>query len=210
MQLTKTIKAKQTVNARAHARGFSLVELMVAMVLGLIVIGAVIALVLSMIRANNQTLAATRLTQELRATLAVVANDLKRARSVADPLTAATRTTGSEVYSVDTATAGCIRYAYEGGLDGDYRVIRRDSTTNRLVLVAETTRAAATCTSTGEKLGSDQVTITTFMITPTTTSTTETTARQFDITITGKLASGNDAITRTMRQTIYVRSLSGT
>ena len=37
--------------------GFSLIELMVAMVLGLIVIGSVIALVLSMMRANNQTIA---------------------------------------------------------------------------------------------------------------------------------------------------------
>jgi Tfp pilus assembly protein PilW len=52
--------------------GFSLVELMVAMVLALIVIGAVIALVLSMMRANNQTISATRLTQELRATAALI------------------------------------------------------------------------------------------------------------------------------------------
>lgn len=189
--------------------GFSLVELMIAMVLGLIVIGAVIALVLSMINSNNQTLRATRLTQELRATLAVVANDLKRARSRIDPLTAATQAAGSQIYNVNTGTAGCIRYAYEGGLGGNWRVIRRDSASNRLIIDADTEQTAATCTSSGQQLGSDQVQITGFTITPTTTTATEPNVRQFDVTITGTLGSGSQGITRTMRQTVFVRSLSG-
>ena len=71
---------------KMHSRGkgnagFSLVELMIAMVVGLIVVGAVLALVVSMIRANNQTIQATRLTQELRATAAVIASEAK----LADP-----------------------------------------------------------------------------------------------------------------------------
>ena len=72
-----------------NARGFSLVEMMVALALGLIVVTAVLALVLSIIRSNRQTLQSTRLNQELRATLAVIASDLRRARSVEDPLTTA-------------------------------------------------------------------------------------------------------------------------
>ena len=204
---TMTNKMKRPVNARADARGFSLVELMVAMVLGLIVIGAVMALVLSMIRSNNQTLAATRLTQELRAALSVVANDFKRARSVIDPLTAATQVAGNQLFVVNTATAGCIRYAYEGGEGGNWRAIYRDGATNRLVLVAAATQAAASCTSTGQQLGSDQVNITGLTITP---SSSATAMRQYDITITGVLASNGNGITRTMRQTIFVRSISGT
>lgn len=198
----RTRLMKQSSNATS--RGFSLVELMVAMVLSLIVIGAVIALVLAMIRANNQTLRATRLTQELRATLAVVANDFKRARSVVDPLTAATQATGNQLYVVNTATAGCLQYAYQGGVGGDWRSIRRDSTTNRLLLTAASTQANATCASAGVPLGSDQVAITSFTITPSSSSTS---TRQYDITITGALSSGNEGITRTMRQTIFVRSL---
>lgn len=187
-----------------RSRGFSLVELMVAMVLSLIVIGAVIALVLAMIRSNNQTLRATRLTQELRATLAVVANDFKRARSVVDPLTAATQATGNQLYVVDTATAGCLRYAYQGGVGGDWRSIRRDTATNRLLLAAASTQAGASCASAGVPLGSDQIAITEFTVTPSSSSTS---TRQYDITVTGTLASGNEGITRTMRQTIFVRSL---
>ncbi|QNP41077.1 PilW family protein [Lysobacter solisilvae (ex Woo and Kim 2020)] len=186
------------------SRGFSLVELMVAMVLGLIVVGAVIALVLAMIRANNQTLRATRLTQELRATLAVVANDFKRARGVVDPLTEATQATGSQLYVVNTATAGCLRYAYQGGVGGNWRSIRRDTATNRLVLTAASTQANATCASTGVPLGSDQIAITSFTISPSSSSTT---TRQYDITITGTVGSGSEGITRTMRQAIFVRSL---
>lgn len=197
---TKSMKRPGT----AKSQGFSLVELMVAMVLSLIVIGAVIALVLAMIRANNQTLRATRLTQELRATLAVVANDFKRARSVVDPLTAATQATGNQLYVVDTATAGCLRYAYQGGVGGDWRSIRRDSATNRLLLTAAATQADATCASAGVPLGSDQIAITGFTITPSASSTSE---RQYDITVTGVLSSGSEGITRTMRQTIFVRSL---
>jgi prepilin-type N-terminal cleavage/methylation domain-containing protein len=74
---------------KRNARGFSLVEMMVALALGLIVVTAVLALVLSIIRSNRQTLQSTRLNQELRATLAVIASDLRRARGVADPLTSA-------------------------------------------------------------------------------------------------------------------------
>ena len=64
-------------NAFADAprqRGFSLVEMMVALVLGLVVTGAVLALVVAIIHSNRQTLQSTRLNQELRATLAVIAS----------------------------------------------------------------------------------------------------------------------------------------
>ena len=77
----RTMKRK----AAARAGGFTLVELMVAMVIGLIVIGAVTALVLSMVRSNKETIAATRLTQELRATTAVITSELQRAGSSGNP-----------------------------------------------------------------------------------------------------------------------------
>ena len=95
--------------SRSRAAGFTLVELMVAIVLGLIVIGAVLALVLSMIRSNNQTIQATRLTQELRATATVITSELQRAGSAENPFDlAAANTLGT----VNGATAGCFIYNY--------------------------------------------------------------------------------------------------
>jgi prepilin-type N-terminal cleavage/methylation domain-containing protein len=103
---------------RAHTQGFSLVELMVALVVGLIVVGAVLALVVSIIKSNRQTLQSTRLNQELRATIALIANDVRRARGVSDPLTEAKLSDG-ERYNKDInyTTAGCIRFAYADASD---------------------------------------------------------------------------------------------
>ena len=49
--------------------GFSLVELMVALVAGMVVAGAMLAFTVSSVRANSDFVAAARLTQELRNTL---------------------------------------------------------------------------------------------------------------------------------------------
>ena len=45
-------------------RGFSLIELMVALVVGLIVSGALLAFTISSVRANAEYVSAARLTQE--------------------------------------------------------------------------------------------------------------------------------------------------
>jgi prepilin-type N-terminal cleavage/methylation domain-containing protein len=191
---------------RRPAKGFSLVELMVGSVIGLIVIGAVTALVLSMMRSNRQTLQSTRLNQELRATLAVIANDLKRARGVEDPFTTATQPP-SNFDVVDSLTAGCVRYAYAGGPGGDWRSIRRDATSQRVVLSAGAAAANATCATTGVPLGSNQVFITALDIQP---NVSNATVRRLDITITGRLNDPDSelsGITRTMRQTVFIRSI---
>ena len=194
-------------NVRARSRGFSLVELMVGMVIGLIVVGAVTALVLSMMRSNRQTLQSTRLNQELRATLAVIANDLKRARSVDDPFTIATAAGGNPFEMINSATPGCIRYGYAGAPGGNWRSIYRSTTTNRLVISTNAVQANATCTSAGIDLGSAQVAISAFTIQQQLDSGTQ---RRYDITITGNLVDGDgelSAINRTMRQTVFVRSI---
>lgn len=200
---------------RAGSHGFSLVELMVAMVLGLVVSGAVIALVVAIIHSNRQTLQSTRLNQELRATLAVIANDLRRARAVDDPLSIAVAAGGNPFRAVDTATAGCVVYAYDDAIDGPWHVIRLDA--GRIVLQGAATRPA-TCSPAGtpEVLGSDQVEITTLTFTPTTTSTNppqatdESLVRAVTVTIAGRLVDDDQSlagITRTMAQTVYVRSV---
>lgn len=60
-------------------RGVGLVELMVALAIGLFIVLAGIALVLSQLREQHRRLAETRLRQEVRAVLAWVENDLRRA-----------------------------------------------------------------------------------------------------------------------------------
>lgn len=188
--------------SRRQAAGFTLIEMMIAMVIGLIVVIAVIAFIVAIMRSNNQTIQATRLTQELRATMAVIAADLKRARSVNDPLAAATSddTIYTSLSSINTATAGCIKYGYQGAGGNTFRTI---SASNNRVLMNTSSAASPAC-ATGTQIGSDQVNITTLTFTPVN-------SRQFDVTLTGALAAANSdmgAVRRTITETVYVRSMS--
>ena len=63
----------------ASQAGFNLVELMVALVAGLIVSAAVVAFTMSSFRSNGEYVLSTRLTQELRNSLDLVMRDLRRA-----------------------------------------------------------------------------------------------------------------------------------
>lgn len=196
----------------AQSRGFSLIELMVALVVGLIVIGAVLALVTSIMKSNRQSLDTTRLMQEMRATAAVISSDMRRARSVADPLAVATETGGNPYKAVDTATAGCVKYAYAGAIGGPYRAIFRDSANNKVVVASGATSTA--CNSTGTPLTSDQVEITalTFESLPLAAGVPPPSdkVRQIRMTLTGRLKSADPemtAINRTITQSIFVRSV---
>lgn len=187
--------------------GFSLVELMVAMVLGLIVIGSVIALVLSMIRANNQSIAATRLTQELRATAALMATDLRRAGGVEDPLTRATQNNGdpnNPFAGITTATAGCIQYSYANADGGDFHAI---SLQNGAVFM-EAGGTARACNG-GARLSSPQVTVTGLTFArQSPCGTASANGRCIRITLAGRLT-GDASISRQYTHDVYIRSVSG-
>ena len=183
---------------------------MVALVAGLIVVGAVIALVVSIMRSNRQTIQSTRLNQELRATMAVIAGDMRRARGVDDPLTSATL--ASKPYAtIDTATAGCAIYAYSGGAGGDCRVVNLSNGAIWQKVAAPNGSGACTLTcgdaTSGTKLGSDQITVTSLQFTPSSSSAT---TRQYQIQLQGHLADQDaslSAISRTISQTVFIRSV---
>jgi prepilin-type N-terminal cleavage/methylation domain-containing protein len=141
----------------AHVRGFTLVEMMVALALGLIVVAAVLAFIFSLIRANSETVLDTRLNQELRATMAVIAGEVQRARAIRDPI-AAVGQDGAIDYNndgvVDAVDAdfpqilveedgSCVRYAYFDGAAIVYRAIYLAD--GRVGMASSATRAGATC-----------------------------------------------------------------
>ena len=198
-----------------NVRGFSMIELMVALVLSLLVAGAVLALVLAIIKSNRMTLQATRLNQELRATLAVVAADIRRARSVDDPLSSA-MLGPNPIGAVSTATASCIIYAYDGAAGGRWHLMKLNGGRVRLEAFADRPTAGDCNSANGEIIGSRQVEVTSMTFTPTTTTSTpplatdETVVRQFTVTVTGRLVDNDPdlvAATRTMTSTVYVRSV---
>lgn len=122
-----------------RGKGFSLVEMMVALAASLVVSAAVIAFLLSSMKSNGDYVQSTRLTQELRNTLDLVSRDLSRAGyndhalsldslPIASPFApvfikdAAPQTTAGVPASYANADPdGCVLYAYDRTFPIDYQ-----------------------------------------------------------------------------------------
>ena len=103
-------------------RGFTLIELMISIVIGLIILSAVIDIFISMIKADNDNLKSIRLNQELRAAMSLIIRDLRRSGyngSAAATVIAGTANPFQEM----ATTATCVIYAYDtnnsGTVDGN-------------------------------------------------------------------------------------------
>lgn len=195
------------------AGGFTLVELMVALVVGLIVVLAAVGFVVSVAKANSENIQVTRLTQELRSLTDVMARDIRRARYVVDPagLVGAGPAAINHDAIYPTFSDGkqsCIQFSYDNPpnlpnatLSHRIRLVGTD-----VVLKTDADPATACAsTSDGSKLNSPEVQITELGFTP------DAANSSFDIVVKGKLAnvpagSTLAAIEREFRETVYVRS----
>lgn len=135
--------ARPATGSRRRSAGFSLVELMVGLVAGMIVVGAVLAFTVSSLRANADYVGSARLMQELRNVSQYVNSELRRAGydedSMAYLASGSTQTSEFAPILVDTTTgANCIIYAYDrllgtaGQIDlgnQEIRGVRRSSAT---------------------------------------------------------------------------------
>jgi prepilin-type N-terminal cleavage/methylation domain-containing protein len=126
-----------------RANGFSLVELMVALVAGLIVSYAVVAFTMSSLKSNAEYVQSSRLTQELRNSLDLVSREIRRAGydenymsflSRSDGVTSAFTPVLLDNSNPSPTSGSCIIYAYDrangtpGTVDvdnGEVRAIRR-------------------------------------------------------------------------------------
>lgn len=134
---------KGIVPARKQA-GLSLVELMVAIVAGLIVIGGAMAFTVSTVRAYSENIQSTRLSQELRSGMNMVVRELRRAgydgASTGRVLTTEETT---RFRNLETPGSSCIVYEYDrGGSLGDdpvsteKRAIRYDTSARAMQVLA--------------------------------------------------------------------------
>ncbi len=126
----------------SRGRGFSLIELMIALVAGLIVSYAVVAFTMSSMKSNGEYVQSARLTQELRNSLNLVTRDLRRAGYDEDAMGHLAAGTNSPFVPILIQNAGaddsCIIYAYDraggnGGTvelaNGEVRGLRRVTAT---------------------------------------------------------------------------------
>lgn len=209
-------------------RGFTLVELMVALVVGLIVVLAAVGFVVSVAKANSENIQVTRLTQELRSLSEVMARELRRARYVADPV-GLIGSAGTDTRDAITVNAAkdCIVFGYDEPpnppapavtVARSIRLVGNDILLNPGLPAScvDPTLPAATiianCCTGGSALNSPQVQIVPVGGVPgLQLENIASPSSRYDITVAGRLTTPPPGsalydITRTFRQTVYVRS----
>ena len=208
---------RQPAVARRATGGFTLVEMMVALTLGLLVVSAVLAFIFSLIRANSETVLSTRLNQELRATMSVVTGEVRRARGLRDPISYVGHGANANDFKAITISGGndCIVYGYDYAatvpVPANYRPYRAIRLNNGTIeLASGATRTAAECDDAGSALNSNAIEITRFSVTRDALN-----KRFVNVEITARLRKppaymkstpAMAITTKTMRQTVSVRS----
>jgi len=129
---------------RNRSRGYSLIELMIAVVVGLIVIGAVLTFTVSTVRAYSENIRSTRLTQDLRNGMNVVVRELRRAGFDSTSVTRVLTGSNPSTFNAVSVDGQCVIYRYDRGVGGgggtpgatEVRGIRRNATTGALQMNA--------------------------------------------------------------------------
>jgi len=222
--------SRHPVTALAVMRGFSLIEMMVSIVIGLIVAAGAVSLIVAIDQANSETIQSTRLTQELRTLATVISNDVKRARRIDDPIgmvgvgstnacATTPKTPAQPCYPLtpSSGSASCMTYGYSGTASTaslyNYHSVRLS--TNGAVMLSQltfdpnavaagtalpTTAAITNCTSSGGITGGTETQISSSSINITSMTFTYVNAGEIDLSITGKLLAG-DTYSKTISRT---------
>ena len=213
------VTARHAKGARS-AWGFGLIEMMIALVLGLIVSGSVIAFIGSVVRANAQTIRVTRLNQELRSASEMIGRELRRAQSVSEPLTNVGNPSGATCTGLDTPLgchdksiavvnvtgSSCITYGYGGSGQGNYRAVWLDAGGN-IELARGSSAQSCTDAATNPQLNSPLVQITAMTVAQN--------GSRIDLTLSGQMRGdtmvrlGDEAtnpITRTYQTSLQIRT----
>lgn len=107
--------------------GYGLIELMLAIAIGLIVLGGLTSLVVATLRTNTDNMRMTRLTQEMRGAMQLMTRDLRRAGFSQNALEdVGTGSTGNAFIAVDYVDAdtdgfdddNCILYSFDSDIGG--------------------------------------------------------------------------------------------
>lgn len=100
-------------HGRAGMAGFSLVELMIAITIGLIIIGAVTLFTVRTMQAYSDHILSTRLTQELRTGMNLVVRELRRSGHDSTSVTRVLTTSSASGFNAVAATGSCVTYEYD-------------------------------------------------------------------------------------------------
>ena len=154
--------------SRARMGGFSLVELMIGLVAGLILIGSVLAFVAANIQNNSLVVRDIRVTQESRALTDIIVRDLRRNGFVGNSMRmVGAGFTNPDFQDVVVLSSSCIAYGYDANTNGvadpgEFRLFSRGLVDGHGAVFRKLSEAAiAAFTSadcgTGEQISSDDI-----------------------------------------------------
>lgn len=109
---------RRSAPSRAKVAGLSMIELMIAITLGLIVIGAVVTFAVSTIRSYSDNIRSTRLTQDLRNSMNLIVRELRRAGADSTSVSRVLTDSNPSAFTTMTVTGSCVSYEYDRGIGG--------------------------------------------------------------------------------------------
>lgn len=136
-------------------RGFTLVELMVGLVVGIIVIGGSLAMFLATLQNSSHTLRASKLNQDLTAVMQLMVNEVRRASYSSD---------STDSLAFDTAN-NCFIYSYDDDQDDSTDPRKKGFKLRSGVLVMKNDPNSCASISSGDPLtDNNSMTVTNFVI----------------------------------------------
>jgi len=110
-------------------KGFTLIELMISLLVGLVIVGATIKIYVSTVRSSSDTVKSARLNHDLESVMSLMINDIRRAGywggaiggsdSRTNPFTQIPVATKGQP-NIHIPSATCLLYAYDADGDGHY------------------------------------------------------------------------------------------
>jgi prepilin peptidase dependent protein B len=189
-------------NTQKQQSGITLIELMIAIVLGILVSGAVITIFITNVQSATENIKMVRLNQELRTVMGFVSDEIKRTGYSAS---------SDEDYMAawDTSTANCVIYSYDQNADGSAYAAATDRLGFRLSggVVSWGQNVTSCAAGNWQPLTETGVAnISAVAITPNPIVAGSLNINQIELTITGEITLNSNTVQRQITETIRVRN----
>ena len=197
-------------------RGFTLIELMISVVIGLIILAAVLGMFVTMIKSDSDNLKSIRLNQELRAAMNLITRDIRRAganrnaavnSSTTPPTNPFSSTSGTTTRATIGGGGTSISFSYDAVADAVTELYgyQRNSTAGTERIESCSGSTASGCGAWQPVTDESLVNITALTFTDTTVTEAGINIRQITVTLSGQLRRDN-TVTRTLTETVKLRN----
>jgi type IV pilus assembly protein PilW len=197
-------------------QGLSLVEMMIAIMLGLFLVLGLLTFLVNYVKFNANTAKAIRLSQELRSTMEFMASDIRRAGSWGTAqLGIGAAPVVNPFATITASTPGCILYSYDQNLDGSLNSSAPDERFGFLLdggavkmRSGSSSYSCAVSSNWGLVTDVNSITITALTFTVSsvaTASNTRVIVRDVTISISGKIKN-DPSMTQSLQQTVRIRN----